>query len=86
MSGLFIPRPVLDNNQLHATVCVPSRYASSLPVGAGIVGTEGEYTITLIRMDINDVYGGYGHYIIMYDYSQLGFLPLRHCGRGCETP
>lgn len=69
----YIPCPVLENEQLHATVRVPSQYASFLPEGAEIVGTEGEYTIALIRMDIKDVYGGLGHYIILYDDSQLGF-------------
>ena len=77
MPGLFIPprihRPVLKNKQLHATVCVPSQYASFLPEGAEIVGTEGEYTVALINMDVNDVYGAYGEYIILYDYSQLRF-------------
>ncbi len=60
-----IPRPVLENEQLQATVRVPSRHVSFLPEGAEIVGTEGEYTIALIRMDINVVYGGYGEYIIL---------------------
>jgi hypothetical protein len=72
-----IPRPVLENEQLYATVCVPSQYASFLPVGAEIVGTDGEYTFALIRMNINDVFGGYGWYIIQYEDSQLGFT--FHC-------
>lgn len=73
MPSLFIPRPVLEGGNLTVTIYVPFQYASFLPEGAEIVGTEGEYTVALINMDINDVYGGYGNYIILYDYSQLAF-------------
>lgn len=52
---ITIPAPVLEGDNMTATICVATSHASSLPDGATVISTRGGCTIAQVTVNINGI-------------------------------